>query len=85
MESDLNAKIEALRATIQQLDGVPDAQRQHLAESLDELERAAAAEGESHLAPLEQLEESMLELEARHPDATQLLKSIADALGRIGL
>lgn len=85
MESELNAKIDALRATIQQLEGVPEAQRVHLTQSLNELERTAVAEGESHLAPLEQLEESMLELEARHPDATQLLKSIADALGRIGL
>ncbi|MDB6071044.1 MAG: hypothetical protein JWL81_2215 [Verrucomicrobiales bacterium] len=85
MESNLTEKINDLRLAIQQLDGVSDARREQLVDSLDELERKAAAEGESHLPPLQQLEESMLELEAKHPDATQLLKSVADALGRIGL
>lgn len=85
MESNLTEKIDALRTAILQLDGVTQDRRQQLVDSLNELEQKAAAEGESHLPPLQQLEESMLELEARHPDATQLLKSVADALGRIGL
>lgn len=85
MESNLTEKINELRVAIQQLDGVSEERRAELVGSLDALEHSAGAEGESHLPPLQQLEDSMLELEARHPDATQLLKSVADALGRIGL
>ena len=85
MDPTLAEKINDLRTAIQQMENLPDAQRNQLSVSLDDLERTAAAGDESHLPPLEQLENSMLELEARHPDATQLLKSVADALGRIGL
>jgi hypothetical protein len=85
MESNLAEKFKELRAALQLIEGLPDVQRNQLVQSVDDLERTAAAEDESHLPPLQQLEDSMLELEARHPDATQLLKSVADALGRIGL
>jgi hypothetical protein len=85
MEPDLTDKINALRQAIQQIEGLPGEQRLRLAQSLEELEQSAAAQDESHLPPLQQLEDAMLELEAKHPDATQLLKSVADALGRIGL
>lgn len=85
MEPTLAEKINDLRTAIQQIEGLPEAQRNELIQSIDDLERTAADEDESHLPPLQQLENSMLELEARHPDATQLLKSVADALGRIGL
>ena len=85
MEPTLARTINELRVAIQQVEGLPEAQRNQLLQSVDDLERTAAEEDESHLPPLQQLEHSMLELEARHPDATQLLKSVADALGRIGL
>jgi acetyl-CoA carboxylase alpha subunit len=85
MEPTLADKINDLRNAIEQIEGLPEEQRQNLKQSLEELEQSAASQDNSHLPPLQQLEDSMLELEAKHPDATQLLKSVADALGRIGL
>lgn len=85
MEPTFSEKLTHLRSYIQQIEGLPEAQRDQLFQSLEELESAVPAQDDSHLPPLQQLEESMLGLEAKHPDATQLLKSIADALGRMGL
>ena len=85
MESTLLEKLDHLRDSIQQLDGLPDGQKDQLLKTLDELEQAVPAHDDSHLPPLQQLEESMLSLEAKHPDATQLLKGVAEALGRMGL
>lgn len=85
MDSTLADKINDLRNAIGQIQGLPDDQRERLRQSLEDLEQSAAAQDDSHLPPLQQLEDSMLELEAKHPDATQLLKRVADALGRIGL
>lgn len=85
MEPTLSEKITNLRRAIEQIPELPEARREQILRSIYELEEAVPAGDDSHLPPLEQLEESMLELEARHPDATQLLKSLADALGRMGL
>lgn len=85
MEPTLNEKINDLRLSIQNIDGLSAARREQMLQSLSEVESAVPAADDSHLPPLQQLEDSMLELEAKHPDATQLLKSVADALGRMGL
>lgn len=85
MEPTLTQKIEDLRQSIQQMEGLSAARREQMLRSLQDMELAVPAADDSHLPPLQQLEDSMLELEARHPDVTQLLKSIADALARMGL
>jgi Domain of unknown function (DUF4404) len=85
MESKLNEKLTSLRHSIEEIAGLPEAQRGHLLASLTELETALAAQDESHPGPLGRLEDSLLELEAKHPDVSQLLKNAAEALGRMGL
>ncbi len=85
MDSTLSEKLGNLRASIEQLEGLPGGQKDQLLQTLDDLEQAVPAQDDSHLPPLLLLEESMLSLEAKHPDATQLLKGVAEALGRMGL
>ncbi len=67
------------------IEGLPADQREQIFTSLNDLEQAIPAGDDSHLPLLGQLEETMLEVEAKHPDTSQLLKSFCDALGRMGL
>lgn len=84
MDPLLAEKITQLRVAIEETGGLPLAQREQLLQSLADLEELVAAGGE--LPPLlERWEESVLELEAKHPGAAQLLQGLADVLGRIGL
>jgi len=85
MDSILSEKLANLRTTIEQLEGLPEGQKDQLLQNLNDLEQTVPSQDDSHLPPLLQLEESMLSLEAKHPDATQLLKGVAEALGRMGL
>jgi hypothetical protein len=85
MDSTLSEKLANLRTTIEQLEGLPEGQKDQLLQNLNDLEQTVPSQDDNHLPPLLQLEESMLSLEAKHPDATQLLKGVAEALGRMGL
>ena len=85
MEISLSDKISQLRHAIADIDGLSEEKRVQLLQSIDELDIAAPAGDDSHLPFLGQLEESLFEVEARHPDAAQLLRNIGDALGRMGL
>ncbi len=85
METTLSDKISQLRTAIQQVEGLPGASREQLLHSLDDLERNVPAEEEAHLPLMEQVEESLLELEAKHPDTARLLASMGNTLGRMGL
>lgn len=85
MENSLSEKISQLRAYIEESEGLTPESRQRLLDSLCELENAAPESDPDHRAPLERLEHSMLELEAEHPRATQLLEGICHILGRMGI
>ncbi len=85
MDPTLAEKIMHLRVAIEQAEGLPPEQRGELQHALEELAQSLAGEEAGQLAPLQQLEKSLLELEAKHPDAAQLLQGLAEVLGRIGL
>ncbi len=85
MDPNFPETINRLRDYIQSLDGLPSDSREQLLDTLAEVERTGPESGDGHAAPLGRLKESMLELEARHPDATMMVKSLADILGRMGL
>ena len=85
MEPTLTEKISDLRTAIEKIEGLPEDQRAQIFTSLNDLEPAIPAGDDSHLPLLGQLEQTMLEVEAKHPDTTQLLKSFCEALGRMGL
>jgi hypothetical protein len=85
MELTLSDKINQLRHAISEIDGLSEEKRIQLLQSIDELDLGAPAGDDSHLPLLGQLEDSLIEVEARHPDAAQLLRNLGDALGRMGL
>ena len=85
MASALTDHINHLRPALQQPEGLQPAQRDQLLQSLADLDQSLAAGDDSHLPLRQQLEESMLELEAKYPSATQLLQGLAEVLGRVGL
>ena len=85
MEPTLSDKISQLRQTISEIVGLPEGKRDQLLQSLDDLDIAAPAGDNNHLPLIGQLEESLIEVEAKHPDAAQLLRGVSDALGRMGL
>lgn len=85
MEISLAEKISQLRHAISGIDGLSEEKRVQLLQSIDEIDPGAPSGDVSHLPLLEQLEDSLLEVEARHPDAAQLLRGLGDALGRMGL
>lgn len=85
MEPSITDKISQLRQAISELDGLPEEKRTQLLQSLDDLDPTAPTADDAHLPIMGQLEESLIEVEARHPDAAQLLRGLSDALGRMGL
>ena len=85
MEPTLTDKISQLRHAISEMDGLPEGKREQLLQSLDDLDPAAPTADDGHLPLMGQLEESLIEVEARHPDAAQLIRSLSNALGRMGL
>ena len=85
MDSTLTEKINQLRLAIAEIDGLPTTQRDQILKSLDEIDTAAPAGEQDHFPLIGQLEESLIEVEAKHPDAAQLLRGLSDALGRMGL
>lgn len=85
MEPTLPEKISQLRQAISEIDGLPEEKRAQLLQSLDDLDPSAPTADDGHLPLMGQLEESLIEVEAKHPDAAQLLRSLSDALGRMGL
>ncbi len=85
MEPTLSEKIDSLREAIQGIDGLPEEQRGKLLQTLGELETALPEGDDSHLPLVGQWEESLIEAEAKHPDAARVLRGLGDALGRMGL
>ena len=85
MEPTLSDKISQLRHAISEIDGLPEGKRDQLLQSLEGLDISASAGQDSHLPVIGQLEEFLIDVEAKHPDAAQLLRGLSDALGRMGL
>jgi hypothetical protein len=85
MENSLSEKISHLRSYIEETEGLTPENRTKLLETIADLESAVPEDGPDHRPPLQKLEDSMLELEAEHPRATQLLEGICNILGRMGI
>ena len=85
MDTTLSEKINHLRQKISEIDALPPSQRDQLLESLNELEAAAPEDAHEQLPLIKQFEESLIEAEAKHPDAAQMLRGLGDSLGRMGL
>ncbi|MDZ7842013.1 MAG: DUF4404 family protein [Gammaproteobacteria bacterium] len=85
-EQDLKALIERLRGEVDALpDGDVDA-RQRLDAIIGELDKKLQEPGtEDHHGLVSNLQDSIKELEARHPDTTTLLNNIMMTLANMGI
>lgn len=85
-EQDLKESIENLR---REVDALPDDDvdaRQRLNTIISELDKKLAEPGtEDHHGLVSNLQDSIKELEARHPDTTTLLNNIMMTLANMGI
>ncbi len=85
-EQDLKESIEKLR---REVDALPDDDvdaRQRLNTIISELDKKLAEPGtEDHHGLVSNLQDSIKELEARHPDTTTLLNNIMMTLANMGI
>lgn len=85
-EQDLKESIEKLRREVDALPGDDVDARRRLNAIISELDKKLAEPGtEDHHGLVSNLQDSIKELEARHPDTTTLLNNIMMTLANMGI
>lgn len=85
-DQDLKALIEKLRSEVETLPRDDVDARQRLEAIISDLDRKLAEPGtEDHHGLVSNLQDSIKELEARHPDTTTLLNNIMMTLANMGI
>lgn len=83
---DLMTELERLRAEIDAADGLDDARRHEMLETVARLERDYGAGGaDEDLSLVEQVEEYVTEFEASHPTLSGVLNDILFKLSNMGV
>lgn len=85
-EQDLRALIDKLRKEVEALPDEDDAARHRLNDAIGELDKKLEEPGtEDHHGLIGNLQQSIKELEARHPDTTTLVNNIMMTLANMGI
>lgn len=85
-EQDLRALIDKLRKEVEALPDEDDAARNRLNDAIAELDKKLEEPGtEDHHGLIGNLQQSIKELEARHPDTTTLVNNIMMTLANMGI
>lgn len=85
-EQDLRALIDKLRKEVEALPDEDDAARDRLNDAIAELDKKLEEPGtEDHHGLIGNLQQSIKELEARHPDTTTLVNNIMMTLANMGI
>lgn len=85
-EQDLRALIDKLRKEVEALPDEDGAARERLNNAIAELDKKLEEPGtEDHHGLIGNLQQSIKELEARHPDTTTLVNNIMMTLANMGI